>query len=97
MVVAGGFFTFVLLQTNDVGVLEVFGNLPSVPEELEQAEKLLSKCLTTHLEDFGWCSIRARGLASLQLRESRGCESRDAEACPELPGLRRWRSCSTAG
>ena len=53
MVVTGDFFTFVLIQVNDVGVLEVSGNIPSLPEELEQADKLLSKCLTTHLEDFG--------------------------------------------
>ena len=57
MVVAGGFFTFVLIQMNEVGVLEVFRNLPSLPEELEQADELLSKCLATHLEDFGWYSI----------------------------------------
>ena len=51
---------------NDVGVLGVSGH----PEELKQADKLLSKYLTTHLEDFGWYSIWARGLASLQLRDS---------------------------
>ena len=64
------FFTFVLIQVNDVGVLEVSGNIPSLPEELEQADKLLSKCLTTHLEDFGWFFIWARGLASLQPPDS---------------------------
>ena len=48
MLVAGGFFTFVFIQVNDVGVLEVSGNIPSLLEELEQADKLLSKCLTTH-------------------------------------------------
>ena len=62
MVVGGGFFTFVLIQVNDVGVLDVFRNLPSLPEKLEQADELLSMCLTTRLEDFGWYSIWARGL-----------------------------------
>ena len=70
MVVAGGFFTFVRIQMNDVGVLEVFGNIPSLPEDLEQADELLRKCLTTHLDDFGWYSIWARGLARLQLLDS---------------------------
>ena len=55
---------------NDVGVLEVSRNLPSLSEELEQADELLSKCLTTHPEDFGWYSIWARGLARLQLLDS---------------------------
>ena len=53
MVVACGFFTFVLLQVNDVGVLEVSGNITSLPEELEQADNLLSKCLTTHWKISG--------------------------------------------
>ena len=70
MIVAGGFFTFVLIQVNDVGILEVFRNLPSLPEELEQADELPSKCLTTRLEDFGWYSIWASGLVSLQLLDS---------------------------
>ena len=70
VVVAGGFFNFVLIQMNDVGDLEVSRNLPSLPEGLEQADELLSKCLTTHFEDFGWYSIWARGLASLQLLSS---------------------------
>ena len=60
MVVAGGFFTFVLIQVNDAGVLESWNRLTSCS----------SKCLTTQLEDFGWYSIWARGLASLQLPDS---------------------------
>ena len=55
---------------NDAGVLEVFWNLPSLPEELEQTDELLSKYLTTHLEDFGWYSVWARGLARLPLLDS---------------------------
>ena len=55
---------------HDVGILEVFWNLPYLTEELEQADKLLSECLTTHLEDFGWYSVWARGLASLQLLQN---------------------------
>ena len=47
MVVAGGFFTFVLIQVNNSGVLEVSGNTRYLLEELKQADKLLSKCLTT--------------------------------------------------
>ena len=70
MVVAGGFVTFVFIQIHGVGILEVFWNLPSLPEELEQADKLLSECLTTHLEDFGLYSVWARGLASLQLLQN---------------------------
>ena len=70
MVVAGGFFAFVLIQMNNVRVLGVFGNVPSLPEDLEQADELLRKCLTTHLEGFGWYSIWARGLARLQLLDS---------------------------
>ena len=70
MVVAGGFFAFVLIQMNNVRVLGVFETVPSLPEGLEQADELLRKCLTTHLEDFGWYSIWARGLARLQLLDS---------------------------
>ena len=70
MVVAGGFFIFVLIQMNDASVLQLFGKIPSLLEELEQADELLSKCLTTHLEDFGWYSIWARDLARLQLLDS---------------------------
>ena len=73
MVVAGGFFTFVLIQMNNVRVLGVFETVPSLPEDLEQADELLRKCLTTHLEDFGWYSIWARGLARLQLLDSLDC------------------------
>ena len=34
------------LQVNDVGVLGFSGNIPSLPEELKQTDKLLSKYLT---------------------------------------------------
>ena len=49
--------------------LRSLGTSP-LPEELKQADKLLSKYLTNHLEDFGWYSIWASGLARLQLLDS---------------------------
>ena len=52
---------------NDVGILEVLENLRSLPQELEQAAKQFSDCLSTILEDFRWDSIWTMGLVTLQL------------------------------